>query len=67
MKQKKIIHGIKKIDDEWHYLCIHSCNITDSKTTLNPKKVTCKNCKQILKSSKPKASQKANGDDKDET
>ena len=46
---KKIIHGIEKFDGVWQYICNQACSITDEKSTLNPKEVTCKNCKRILK------------------
>ena len=49
MNKNKIIHGIEKFNGDWRYICNQACGITDSKTTLNPKKVTCKNCKNILK------------------
>jgi len=45
IKNKHIIHYIKN----GYYLCIRACDITPCKSTINKKKVTCKNCLRDLK------------------
>lgn len=56
MKKHKLYgHSIKNpyiihlLFDRDHYICNRACNITDSKSTRDIKKVTCKNCKKYIR------------------
>jgi len=43
------IHKVMKVRGELHYLCNQACGITKGKFTIMNGRVTCKNCKKILK------------------
>ena len=45
-----IIHRVFLDDDDrLKYYCNQACEITDNKSTSDDKKVTCKNCIQIIR------------------
>lgn len=48
-KHLKITH----YDGSQHYICNHTCNITEEKCTLDEKEVTCKNCLKHIRMKRP--------------
>lgn len=49
IKNPHIIHYPLKGSGRLKYLCIQACGVTSEKLTAMKEKVTCKNCKRILK------------------
>ena len=42
--ENRIIHQALAKDGKIYYLCNQACGTTDNKLTIEPDKVTCKNC-----------------------
>lgn len=48
IKNRHIIHMVRWKDRRRCYVCNQACGITKEKSTDDPHKVTCKNCKQRM-------------------